>query len=168
MTKRHTRLSRYLPHNYERIKVNSQFLRNFPIPEGHMAFLAVGVALHRLMPNRISPPSWKRNITGWLILTAGVLVSGWAAATARDMDIERPDRIVSTGPYAFSRNPMYAGWNLVYMGIALLINSIWQIILLPGLILFTHYFVVLPEERQMERQFGEAYFRYRARVNRYL
>jgi protein-S-isoprenylcysteine O-methyltransferase Ste14 len=98
----------------------------------------------------------------------GILLAGWAVAAAKDRDIEKPTEIISSGPYAFSRNPMYVAWTLIYLAIALLVNAWWLIVLLPVLILFTHYFVVRQEERQLEQQFGEPYRQYRSRVRRYV
>ena len=63
---------------------------------------------------------------------------------------------------------MYVAWSVIYIGIAMLVNTGWLIILLPAVIAFTHYFVIRREEQQLEKQFGEQYRQYRAQVRRYL
>jgi protein-S-isoprenylcysteine O-methyltransferase Ste14 len=141
---------------------------NIPLPEGHLVLLALGWALHRLRPRRLFRPSRRVGVLGGLALAAGVLLAGWSVAAAREQDLEEPEDIVATGPYALSRNPMYLAWNLIYLGAAARVNSAWLALLLPVLILFTHFFVIRREERQLEGLFGEAYREYRARVRRYL
>jgi protein-S-isoprenylcysteine O-methyltransferase Ste14 len=141
---------------------------NIPLPEGHLVLLALGWALHRLRPRRLFRPSRRIGVLGGLALASGVLLAGWAVAAVREQDLQEPEEIVTSGPYAFSRNPMYLAWTLIYLGGAVLVNSIWLVLLLPVLLLFTHFFVIRSEERQLEAQFGEAYREYRAGVRRYL
>jgi protein-S-isoprenylcysteine O-methyltransferase Ste14 len=84
----------------------------------------------------------------------------------RDRDISQPNEVIDSGPYRFSRNPMYVAWTLIYLGAAALMNTLWPLTLLPLLVAFTHYIVVRREEQQLEAQFGEAYRQYRKRVRR--
>src|SRR5712691_8514560 len=73
-------------------------------------------------------------------------------------------RIVSHGPYRFSRNPMYIGFALWTLGIAMLVDSAWMLLAVPiGLILIDRI-VITREERYLERKFGEAYLDYKRRV----
>ena len=81
--------------------------------------------------------------------------------------MERPDKLVLGGPYALSRNPMYLAATLVYVGIALVLNAAWPLLLLPVVLLATHV-VVVREERSLERRFGNAYRTYKTAVRRYL
>jgi protein-S-isoprenylcysteine O-methyltransferase Ste14 len=141
---------------------------NVPIPEGHVALLLLGIGLHRWRPLRLFRPSRAGRILGWPLLLAGILLAGWAVAAVREQDIAKPSKIVSAGPYAFTRNPMYLAWNAIYIAVTLLLNTDWLVVLLPAVLLFTHYFAIRPEERQLEGQFGEEYRRYRARVRRYV
>lgn len=103
-----------------------------------------------------------------LLLLSGILLVGWAVTTVEDQDVQKPSRLVTSGPYAFTRNPMYLAWHMLYGAVTLLANATWHLVLLPGLLLFTHYTAILPEERRLDRQFGETYRRYQERVRRYL
>ena len=141
---------------------------NVPIPEGHVTLLVLGLALQLWRPIQNFHAAWPRRILGWPLLLSGVLLTGWAVKSVQDQDIQKPSQIVTTGPYAFTRNPMYVAWTLIYAAAALLLNTAWLVVLLPVLLLFTHYFVIRPEEHQLERRFGEEYHRYCARVRRYL
>jgi protein-S-isoprenylcysteine O-methyltransferase Ste14 len=144
-----------------------QLFRNIPIPEGHVVFLVLGFLIQWLMDGSTFKPGNKKKIAGSFLLINGVVLSGWAVKSAGNTDIESPDRIISTGAYAFCRNPMYSGWHLIYTGIALMLNSRWLFILFPLLAFFTHYLVILPEERMLEQQFGTSYYHYKQRVKRY-
>jgi protein-S-isoprenylcysteine O-methyltransferase Ste14 len=84
------------------------------------------------------------------------------------MDINKPSRIIVSGPYRFSRNPMYVAWTLIYIGIGLLVNTWWLLIFLPIMLIYMHYFVVRREKRQLEKIFGDEYRQYCDRVRRYL
>ena len=141
---------------------------NVPIPEGHVTLLVMGVVLHLWRPLRLFHVTWLRLLIGCLLLLGGILLAAWAVAAVKDDDIENPTTIITTGPYAYSRNPMYLAWTGIYVAAAVLVSTWWIILSLPILLLFTHYFVVQQEERQLERQFGESYRQHRARVRRYL
>jgi protein-S-isoprenylcysteine O-methyltransferase Ste14 len=141
---------------------------NIPIPEGHVILLVVGVALHIWHSLELNQATWLRHVFGWPILLMGILLIARGLVVVNDINIEKPVNLITTGPYAFSRNPMYLAWTMIYLAIALLVNTWWLIVLLPVLILYTHYFVVAREEEQLERLFGEEYRQYRAKVRRYL
>jgi protein-S-isoprenylcysteine O-methyltransferase Ste14 len=74
----------------------------------------------------------------------------------------------TTGVYAFTRNPMYLGLALVYLGAAGLAGSWWTIILFPVLILIIQGYVIRREERYLAREFGAEYEAYRRRVRRWI
>ena len=76
--------------------------------------------------------------------------------------------IVPTGPYAFTRNPMYLSMTVLYSGIAFIFNATWPIIFLPAVLFVIHYGVINREERYLERKFGEEYISYRAKVRRWI
>jgi protein-S-isoprenylcysteine O-methyltransferase Ste14 len=80
----------------------------------------------------------------------------------------RPTRIVAAQDiYAHTRNPMYQGFLIVVLGLAVLFRSDWTVLLLMPATMLIHYGVVLREERYLERRFGEGYRRYQAAVPRY-
>jgi protein-S-isoprenylcysteine O-methyltransferase Ste14 len=141
---------------------------NIPIPEGHVIPLVVGVALDVWLPLKIVDLLWLKHILGWPLLLLGSLLAAWAAMTFKAMDFSQPTGIIDSGPYQFSRNPMYVAWTMLYLGMAMLVNTWWLLILLPAVIAFTHYIVVHQEEQKLEQKFGEEYRKYMGRVRRYL
>ena len=141
---------------------------NIPIPEGYVIPLMAGVVLHIFFPRRFFGSPWLKHVLGWPFLLLGTLITACAVMAIKGMDIKRPTRIIVSGPYRFSRNPMYVAWTLIYVGIAILVNSWWLFILLPVILVFTHYIVVRREEQRLEQVFGEEYRQYRDNVRRYL
>ncbi len=78
-----------------------------------------------------------------------------------------PERLVTTGPYAWCRNPMYFG-HLVFMaGLALMFQSLLAVVLLVATIVILHRHVARDEKRLRER-FGAEYEAYAARVRRWV
>ena len=136
-------------------------------------FLA-GYAGHRFLPLRLwgDPPAVAR-LVGWGLVLAGVLLAASAVMLFRRAGTPpNPTRpttaLVLHGPYRFTRNPMYVGLGLCYLGTALLVNSIWPLILLPGLIALVQRWVIAPEEAYLERKFGAEYRSYRTQARRWL
>jgi protein-S-isoprenylcysteine O-methyltransferase Ste14 len=73
-----------------------------------------------------------------------------------------------TGPFAFSRNPLYVARTLLYLGLAFAMNTPWPLLTLLPLLGIMHYAVIRREERYLDAKFGNAYRRYQARVGRWL
>ena len=94
----------------------------------------------------------------WVFRRAGTSILPTRPSTA----------FVSRGPFRFTRNPMYLGFTLLDVGIALLAWVPWILILLPGAVLTVRYGVIAREERYLARRFGDAYRDYTARVRRWI
>lgn len=110
---------------------------------------------------------------GWGAILIGLLLMLWGIATfARFRTAVMPhlpaSRLITGGPYRFTRNPMYVGLTLTYGGLALLIDTAWPLLLLPLVLALLVLVVIRREERYLERAFGESYREYRARVRRWL
>lgn len=76
--------------------------------------------------------------------------------------------LVTSGPYRATRNPMYLGMAFLYTGLALLLDVLWPLILLPVVLIVVDRFVIAREERDLETKFGEAYRTYTGRIRRWL
>ena len=76
--------------------------------------------------------------------------------------------IVRTGPYRFSRNPIYLAFSLFQLGIAIWVNSVWLLATLVGAVALIHCIVIPREEQYLERRFGAQYLDYKASVRRWL
>jgi protein-S-isoprenylcysteine O-methyltransferase Ste14 len=76
--------------------------------------------------------------------------------------------IVESGPYRFTRNPIYLGMFLGLIGLAIAFNDLWLLVTLLPFALVIRYGVVAREEAYLERKFGDVYRGYRSRVRRWL
>jgi len=72
------------------------------------------------------------------------------------------------GVYGISRNPMYLGLGMLYLGLTCLIGNWWNILLLPFLFLILQEYIIKKEEKYLQRAFGEEYLLYSSKVRRWL
>ncbi len=82
--------------------------------------------------------------------------------------IEGHTAIITGGPYAYTRNPLYVALALFHGAVAIAAGNVWALLLLAPALLVVRYFVIAREERYLEAKFGEEYLRYKARVRRWL
>ncbi len=76
--------------------------------------------------------------------------------------------LVATGPYRFTRNPIYIGFVILYFGLAILLTSAWMLVLLVPVLVILQRGVVEREEAYLTAKFGDAYRQYQKRVPRWL
>jgi len=101
---------------------------------------------------------------GWMVFRANVAFR--RAGTAFQPWV--PTQSLATGDvYAWTRNPMYQGFLILVLGLAILFRSDWTLLLLPAAAMLVHYGVVLREERYLARRFGDPYRSYLETVPRY-
>jgi protein-S-isoprenylcysteine O-methyltransferase Ste14 len=117
-----------------------------------------------------SPP---QEVLGVGLGAGGLLLMLWGGATflrARTPVLPvRPARqMVTGGPYRLTRNPMYLGMTGAYLGLAVLLNQAWPVVVLPAVLGVLDRFVVRREEAHLHARFGEEYDAYRRRVRRWL
>lgn len=76
--------------------------------------------------------------------------------------------VVTSGPYQFSRNPIYLGFICTVIGLPLTLGTYWGVALSPFLMLSLYLLVIRHEETYLEDKFGETYTSYKSRVRRWL
>lgn len=77
-------------------------------------------------------------------------------------------RLITSGIYRFTRNPVYLGFLLMLIGIPLDAGSYWGMLLAPIMVILFNRLVIQPEEENLLDKFGEEYRSYRAKVRRWL
>jgi protein-S-isoprenylcysteine O-methyltransferase Ste14 len=82
--------------------------------------------------------------------------------------IKPASSLQTTGIYGISRNPMYVGLAIVYLGITCFIGNWWNIILFPLLFLIVQEYIIKREEKYLELEFGKQYEEYKRMVRRWL
>ena len=121
-------------------------------------------------------PIFGRSVAVWAGLgcvALGVGIAAWGRRVMRaagtNINPSLPTTtIVSSGPFRYSRNPLYLALTLLYLGLIVGFDTWWGIVVLVPLVVVMHGGVVLREERYLEQKFGETYRQYRSKVRRYL
>lgn len=113
-------------------------------------------------------------VLAWILLIAGFLLRVWATLyfyehQMKVISLQTQKELVTSGPFSFSRNPLYLGGNVfIFLGWALLLGSPAAILLTILNILLLNFWMIPKEEKQLERTFGEKWIHYRKRVRRWL
>lgn len=137
------------------------------MPEAYLVLIVVGVALGFIKPFNLGLSGAVVPILGAALVLLGIAVMIWATATAGQVVMADDAQLVTDGPYRLSRHPMYIAWTFVFIGILLLLNSGWLLVLFPVLMAWVHWESVREECRLLE-SFGREYSQYQQRVRRYL
>ena len=141
-------------------------------PFVYLGSIALGLVLHLLWPARLVPPPVSTPVGAIVtVLAIALFVSAVRTLRAAGTPIpgNRPTTaIVRTGPYRFSRNPIYLAFSLLQLGISIWVNSVWLLATLAGAAALILYVVIRREEQYLERRFGARYLDYKASVRRWL
>lgn len=112
-------------------------------------------------------------IIGWSAFAFGAVLLLWGLYTFIKVKTaiypnQAAAELVAHGPYRFSRNPMYVGLIAMTLGVGLLADNLWMLMLLPAAIVFLTLLVIRREERYLTDAFGDSYRNYQACVRRWL
>ena len=132
-----------------------------------------GLVLDWLAPLPFLPEDWPAGLLGAVVFVLALAQAIWAIDTmtraGTNVPTNRPTTaIVESGPYRFTRNPIYLGMLLSLIGLAIAFNNLWLLTMLVPFALVIRYGVVAREEAYLERKFGDVYRGYRSRVRRWL
>ncbi len=148
--------------------------RVFPIPPPayYGAAFASGMFLQGAVPLNM-PGRPASVVVGAVILVAGLaLDAACVSAVISHRTTIVPHRsvakLITSGIYRFSRNPMYTGLAIMVAGGALVADTWWPLVLLPLALLAVRQLVVKPEEAYLAERYGSMYADYRLRTRRWL
>jgi protein-S-isoprenylcysteine O-methyltransferase Ste14 len=151
-----------------------RLLMRIPVPWVFVLAYILGALLEHLFPlypHHGAPPGI--TVAGGVVFGIGAVIAGWGLVTfriARTTTVpgQASSRLVSWGPYRFSRNPMYVGLTIAYLGEAGLLRQLGPMLLLPLVVAYLNWIVIPVEEAKLKEVFAEEYDRYRAKVRRWL
>ena len=132
-----------------------------------------GLALNWLVPLPFLPVDLPAGWLGAMVFILALALVAWAIVTITRAGSNVPTNlpittIVASGPYRFTRNPIYLGMFLGLIGLAIAFDNLWLLMMLVPFALVIRYGVVAREETYLERKFGDVYRRYHTRVRRWL
>ena len=148
------------------------FLR-IPVPWVYLLGFLLGVGLQVLAPVRVHSPGavTALGVCGGVTFLLGAALAGWgwwlfkrAGTTAVPGEV--PRALVTTGPYRLTRNPMYTGLAVAYVGDAIAIPVFWALVFLPLVLAYVNWSVIPVEEASLNGVQG--YDAYRAKVRRWI
>ncbi|TVQ70036.1 MAG: isoprenylcysteine carboxylmethyltransferase family protein [Balneolaceae bacterium] len=80
----------------------------------------------------------------------------------------KTERLITSGPYKHTRNPMYLALSMVLIALAIYLSDLLSLMLMPGFFVYMTRFQIIPEERRMIEKFGEDYEEYAEKTPRWL
>ena len=114
-----------------------------------------------------------RGIAGAVLVVIGFVVSFAGAGLFMQrrtaiIPYKPATHLVTSGIYRWTRNPMYLGMALIYLGVAILLNNLAALILLVPVLAIIQSQVIAREEAYLERAFGNEYVAYKRRVRAWI
>ena len=147
----------------------------FPVPWVFILVYLAALAVQRILPIAIRLPELASiiRVAGFAFVGVGIAIAFSALGIFRKTNTttvphETPSTLVTSGPYRFTRNPMYVGLTLIYLGVASTRLEIWPVIVLPLLLAYINFLVIPVEEKNLRGVFGDEYQKYGERVGRWL
>jgi len=139
-----------------------------------LGFLVAATALEAIAPL----PFWGahalgRYVTGAVMGLGGFIIIGLGTGRLVAAGTNIPPNLPATalvvdGIYERTRNPLYLGSTLVYLGLSIAAGSLWAMVLAVPLLWVINVGVIAREERYLERKFGDTYRAYKSRVRRWV
>lgn len=147
----------------------------FPPPLIYVAGLLAAHGLDRVLALPSLPAAWQgaAGVVGRLFVALGValMIAGivsFARARTTMVPNRAASRMVESGPYRFTRNPMYVGLAAAYLGVAAILGNAWGLVLFPLVVVAMNRIVIAREEAYLSERFGSDYDAYRSRVRRWI
>jgi protein-S-isoprenylcysteine O-methyltransferase Ste14 len=148
---------------------------HIPVPWVFILAYLFGMVVQLIFPIHLRSAGVVRIglVAGLVLVVVGVVVAFSALGifkrrSTTTVPFEKPTTLVTWGPYRVTRNPMYLGLTLLYIGVAGTRAELWPLIVLPVLVGYMNYVVIPVEERRLHAAFGDSYLEYGSRVRRWL
>ena len=103
-----------------------------------------------------------------LIAVSAVFSFSQLKTTVNPHKPDRASKLVVSGVFQYSRNPMYLALTMILIGGFFWLNTVWVVLPIVCFVLYLSHFQIKPEEVILRKKFGEEYLRYCARVRRWL
>lgn len=145
-----------------------------PPPLVALAFALLSYGLGRLIPLGVLTLPLQSAVAaalaglGLVIIVISVREFMRVKTTVNPIKIDEASALVTSGPFGFTRNPMYLGMLLILTGIAVWLGQLSGLIALPLFIAYITRFQIMPEEAVMRQIFGDAFVAYSRKTRRWI
>lgn len=148
-------------------------MKNRLLPPGYLnIFLVLAIVLHFIFPiKKIVSPSY--SFVGFILIVLGVILNIWSGNTLRRSNTTidftgTPSRLVTDGPFRFSRNPIYLSGVSLSLGVTIALGSLIMLIFSTVLFVILNRFYIPFEENRLADEFGRKYHEYKRSVRRWI
>ena len=107
-------------------------------------------------------------LIGMLILINPIFKFIKSKTTIDPIKFKKVNKLITSGIYKYSRNPMYLGLSFVLSGLSMIVNPIGGFIFIPLFILYLNFFQIMPEENAMTDLFEKEFLEYKKSVRRWI
>lgn len=140
-------------------------------PTVALSCLVMGMVIQLFITLKL-PGGWPWMVVGGVLVLAGLRIAMAAMNEFKSHETTVPtdepaSALVTSGVFQRSRNPIYIGLSLLYLGIALAMANVWALALFVPLFVYLNNHVIPQEEDYLTRKFGSAYKDYMGRVGRW-
>jgi protein-S-isoprenylcysteine O-methyltransferase Ste14 len=145
-----------------------------PPPLVALAFALLSYGLGRLIPLGVLTLPLQSAVAvalaglGLVIIVMSVREFMRVKTTVNPIKIDEASALVTSGPFGFTRNPMYLGMLLILTGVAVWLGQLSGLIALPLFIAYITRFQIMPEEAVMRQIFGDAFVAYSRKTRRWI
>lgn len=134
--------------------------------------MAASLGLGLFVPLPVPSDLWVQFI-GYIVTSGGIVLDLWAILTMRHLQTNilphrGAGRLVTTGPFRFTRNPIYVGNATLMAGIGFVFGNFWFVLLGVVSALVVDRLAIRREERHLAKRFGQDWIDYASRVPRWL
>jgi len=137
-----------------------------------LIFIVLTIVSHFILPIKkvVLPPY---NYLGSILMLPGLIFTVWPDALFKKYGTtikpyEEPVKLVTEGPFRLSRHPTYVGMVMILFGVAIIMGSLTPFVFPVIFAVIVDLFYIRLEEVNLERIFGEEYYKYRKKVRRWI
>ena len=141
-------------------------------PTYFIILLLLSVVLHVVFPvlEVVRPPY---TYLGYVFIIFGLAMNLWAGASFKKYKTTikpfgEPSRLITQGPFSFSRNPIYLGFTSISFGFSIILGGLTAFLPPIVLVFILEREFIIHEEKKLEGIFGRTYLEYKKRVRRWL
>lgn len=144
----------------------------FPPPLIFIIGMVIGYVIHYKFPISLEESIYM-NLFGKFLITVAIIILSYVLylffkAKTHIEPWKPTSAIISTGLFAYSRNPIYAAFCVATVGLGLVFNNMWMVVSFIPSAIFVYHIAIKKEEQYLENKFGDEYLLYKQNVRRWL